>query len=234
MNSIDEYINLYIDINLGIDVEISCCHFSYANFDVDFFSRYKIDFPVEVNRSTKSRQSEFFAGRYLASTLLGRSGEGHRPVAIGSEGEPCWPCGIVGSISHIPGYAICALASSEYYRYVGVDIEKTISTLVLNDIKSIILSDEEFLLQSESNMSMEEFCTLVFSAKESLFKATFLDVREKNDFDCVKVSRIIPHERKIVLSLEYRLSSIFNRKREFIVYYQRVNDLFVTCFAEEY
>jgi 4'-phosphopantetheinyl transferase EntD len=83
-------------------------------------------FPVEeryIRTAGESRRREFVTARACARDAL--SFLGRSPVAIpaGSRGEPRWPEGVVGSITHCRGYRAAAVASSESFSAIGIDAE---------------------------------------------------------------------------------------------------------------
>ncbi len=70
-----------------------------------------------------SRAAEFRAGRTAARMALERLGVDGCAIPVGEGGEPIWPPGVVGSISHSCGLCACAVAPSDLYLCLGVDVE---------------------------------------------------------------------------------------------------------------
>src|SRR5580704_7182950 len=69
--------------------------------------------PAEVQSlggAVEKRRREFITGRACARGALAQLGMGPVAIPSGERGEPCWPVGIVGSITHCAGYRACALA----------------------------------------------------------------------------------------------------------------------------
>ena len=63
-------------------------------------------FPAEealVRTADPRRRAEFTAGRACARTALARLGLPTAPVLAGRAGEPRWPAGVTGSITHCAG-----------------------------------------------------------------------------------------------------------------------------------
>lgn len=75
-----------------------------------------------VGNATAKRRREFTETRLLAHEALRRIGH-DGPILKGSDGEPLWPSGIVGSLSHCPSLCVAAVASAERIRAVGVDVD---------------------------------------------------------------------------------------------------------------
>lgn len=57
-----------------------------------------------VARAVDKRRREFASVRRCARAALSDLGAGHVPLLTGSRGEPLWPEGIVGSMTHCLGY----------------------------------------------------------------------------------------------------------------------------------
>src|SRR5215469_6693525 len=54
----------------------------------------------------RGRAAEFMAGRWCAHRALERLGCPEVVIGSGLHGEPCWPEGFTGSITHKPGTAV--------------------------------------------------------------------------------------------------------------------------------
>ena len=83
-------------------------------------------FPAEealVRTADPRRRAEFTAGRACARTALARLGLPATPVLTGRAGEPRWPAGVTGSITHCAGYRACAVARTADLAGLGIDAE---------------------------------------------------------------------------------------------------------------
>jgi len=69
------------------------------------------------------RRAEFAAGRVVARAALASLGAPAGPVLPGRAGEPQWPGGVVGSITHCTGYRACAVALARDLAAIGIDAE---------------------------------------------------------------------------------------------------------------
>src|SRR5437588_389954 len=74
-------------------------------------------------RAVAERRQLFALGRAAARDALGELG--FAPVAIGrgEGGEPLWPAGVVGSISHSRQVAVAVAGLRQDYVGLGVDVE---------------------------------------------------------------------------------------------------------------
>lgn len=133
-------------------------------------------FPEEeqiVARAVEKRRREFASGRACAHRALAQLGLEPEPIPSGEKGEPRWPAGIVGSITHCEGYRGCAAARREDFASIGVDAELD-APLPVGLLADIALPDERRhlldLARREPGVSWDR---LLFSAKESVYKAWF-------------------------------------------------------------
>jgi 4'-phosphopantetheinyl transferase EntD len=133
-------------------------------------------FPVEeavVGRAVEKRRAEFTTGRACAREALARLGLPPSPVPSGERGEPQWPAGVVGSITHCDGYRACALARPTRIAAVGIDAE--VNAALPDGVLTEIARPEELpgLRELRRAVPAVHWDRLLFSAKESVYKAWF-------------------------------------------------------------
>ena len=76
-----------------------------------------------IARSVAKRRNEFVTVRHCARLALSELGVPPVPILKGEKGEPCWPDGVVGSLTHCEGYRGAAVAPQGRVRSVGIDAE---------------------------------------------------------------------------------------------------------------
>ena len=76
-----------------------------------------------IAKSVAKRRNEFITVRYCARQALGELGLPPVPILKGDKGEPCWPDGVVGSLTHCTGYRGAAVGRRDEVRSVGIDAE---------------------------------------------------------------------------------------------------------------
>jgi 4'-phosphopantetheinyl transferase EntD len=93
------------------------------------------------------------------------------PVAIerGGSGEPLWPHGIVGAITHSGDVAMALVGWRRDYAGLGIDVEQLSPGLSAEAARLVWTADEERMLAD----APASWRTMLFSAKESIFKALF-------------------------------------------------------------
>jgi 4'-phosphopantetheinyl transferase EntD len=75
-----------------------------------------------LGRATEGRRREFITGRACARLALAKIGVAASAIPVGERGQPLWPSGVAGSITHCRGYRACAVAKSEDVIALGIDV----------------------------------------------------------------------------------------------------------------
>jgi enterobactin synthetase component D len=146
---------------------------------------YGMSLPHSISCSSKKRQREFVAGRYCASRALKSAGhELDVELPIGEDRLPTWPPGWTGSISHCTTVTVAVASRTSSHASLGVDVEEWMDTHVAANIQSEIGLPSEIALFHD--LSPHHALTLLFSAKEALYKALYPLVRQFFDFKAVQ------------------------------------------------
>jgi 4'-phosphopantetheinyl transferase EntD len=101
---------------------------------------------------------------------------------------PIWPNGVVGSITHSGEFAAAAVAWAADIAGIGIDSEQIIDPAAARDIAAVCMVDEAALFAAGDGGSFCEFCTMVFSAKEAVFKCLFPLTRKFLEFSDVRIT----------------------------------------------
>lgn len=166
---------------------LSQCCFDINYFNLNHADNLGIRVPLSIIKSVKKRQSEFVSGRYMAKKCLEIMDVMEYQLEIGSSREPLWPKSFLGSISHTSSRAMALVAKKEYYRYVGIDIENILDRQTADKIQDSVHSYHEKSLFTAHGISSEVATSIIFSAKESLFKSTFIYINEYFSCDFYRV-----------------------------------------------
>jgi len=133
-------------------------------------------FPEEealVGRAVEKRRREFTTARMCARSALRELGLPAVSILTGERGEPLWPAGAVGSITHCDGYRACAVAHSSEILALGIDAEP--NAALPDGLLGDIARPEE--LPGLRRLAVERpevhWGRLLFSAKESVYKTWF-------------------------------------------------------------
>jgi len=172
------------------DIIIYQCEFNPAHFVDALYEYYRIEIPDNICQSVIKRRAEFLAGRYCAGKALTQLGVSETSVAIGAHSAPLWPNAITGSISHCNCCALAAVSLNSGYRGIGIDIENKISDTTIDRLNKYVLCAAETKWLPIERDARASLFTLIFSLKESFFKAAFAMVGRYFDFDAVTVLEI--------------------------------------------
>lgn len=141
-----------------------------------------------VERAVPARRAEFATGRACARRALARLGVAPRPIPAGRRGEPCWPAGIIGSITHCAGYRGAVLARTEQIATIGIDAEPN-AALPDGLLRLISVPQERDWLagRAEAEPSVH-WDRLLFCAKEAVYKAWYPLAERWLDFEDATVT----------------------------------------------
>lgn len=161
-------------------------------------------FPEEaalVARAVEKRRREFASARWCAHKALAELGCAAGPILAGAKHEPLWPEGVIGSLTHCDGYRAAAVARAGRLAAVGIDAEPH-STLP-DGVLEVVARPEEIpaLAELRSRHPATHWDKVMFSAKESVYKAWFPLARRWLDFQDATV-RFEPAARTFVVELE--------------------------------
>ena len=147
--------------------------------------------PSSLARAVPKRRTEFLAGRRAARRAIESIAPewSEHEIGRGERGEPLWPPGVVGAITHTHGFAAAACARRRSIRSIGLDSEMRIVPTAVREVAASICRSPE-LAHLELDPNRAERLTLVFSIKESLFKCLFPFVRRYFDFQDAEVCEL--------------------------------------------
>lgn len=125
-----------------------------------------------VRNAVPKRVEEFAAGRACARRALGELGYPPAALLRGADRVPVWPKGIVGSITHTDGYCGAAVARSDAFVGLGIDVERI--GRVDEEIERQVCTPGECAgLAAFDSVRRAEVATILFSAKEAFFKCQY-------------------------------------------------------------
>ncbi|MFX0566463.1 4'-phosphopantetheinyl transferase [Kosakonia cowanii] len=195
----------------------------------ELFDHYAIPFPARLHAAGVKRRAEYLAARYGAKLLLAHHG---CDASVGSAADrsPIWPAGWCGSLSHTHDRAIAVIAPSGAGLTPGVDIEM-LAPETMRETADMFTSAQEQALLAGCPLPYESALLIAFSAKESLFKALYPEVRRFFDFDAARVCQLDAATQRITLELTQPLTAERTPGSQLTGYYTLAEDHLITLIA---
>ena len=136
----------------------------------DFSARLLPEEEPVVRGAVQARIDEFTTARSCARRALRQFGVASFALLSGPTREPLWPPGYVGSITHCEGYRAAAVARLQDAKSIGIDAE--LHEPLPPDVLSLVTTSAErdWLARAPEGRHWDR---LIFSAKESIYKAWF-------------------------------------------------------------
>jgi 4'-phosphopantetheinyl transferase EntD len=137
---------------------------------------------------TLQRSLEFASGRHVARLALAAIGQPPASIPMGTGGEPIFPQGVVGSLSHTSRHAAALIARADRHASVGVDVD---DARTLGKAAARLMTTMEIALVTSKGWASTEAQAqnAVFGAKEALFKCQY-PFTQKRDLDFDEVTLI--------------------------------------------
>jgi 4'-phosphopantetheinyl transferase EntD len=121
--------------------------------------------------------------RRCAREALASLGVAPGPILPGPRREPVWPAGVVGSITHCTGYRGAAVARRGDLAALGIDAEPH-AALPEGVLEAVTVPAERLrLAELTGRHPAVHWDRLLFSAKESVYKAWFPLTRRMLGFE---------------------------------------------------
>ncbi|MBV9579117.1 MAG: 4'-phosphopantetheinyl transferase superfamily protein [Chloroflexi bacterium] len=121
-------------------------------------------------RAVAGRRALFALGRAAARDALREIGIEAAGIARGGGGQPLWPTGVVGAISHSAAVALAIVGSRADYAGLGVDVEEPARGPIARAARLVCRPNEMAWADPEAGTQR---LTMLFSAKEAVFKALY-------------------------------------------------------------
>ena len=151
-----------------------------------------------LRNAGRKRKTEHLAGRIAAVHALRERGYS-APPPVGDQGQPVWPPGLYGSISHSGNRAVAVVSRAP----IGVDIETLPAPAVCDDIAPGIVDAHESALLRASPLPWPLALTLAFSAKESAYKCFSFRAVPFPGFHSAKLVAVGRHRVRLRFTAEF-------------------------------
>lgn len=174
--------------------------------------------PDSFSKWAHKRQKTFIAGRLAVQQAQRFFCLPITPLKIRNSGAPDWPENYCGSISHIDNHAIAVLITKNHpIQRIGIDIESTENRKLLQSF-DLVAKKSEISLLEQSSISTSLGGLIIFSAKESIFKALYSLVGRY--FDFLDMELISKTNNKLVFRCANDLSEVIKEGLEIQCIYE--------------
>ncbi|NUF22623.1 4'-phosphopantetheinyl transferase superfamily protein [Acinetobacter oleivorans] len=143
----------------------------------------RLEHPLKIAQACVDRKNEYLCGRILAQAVLNHHFGLDQLITSMHEPLPIWPTHVLGSISHSQNKLIVALSNNAFY--LGIDIEHWVTSEFAQESAHLVLTPSEFDLWKSKVADFFDFAryvSLIFSVKESLYKAVYPTAKQYIDF----------------------------------------------------
>jgi len=133
-----------------------------------------------IAQAVEKRRREFTTVRGCARDALRALGVQSAPILSGLQGEPLWPAGVVGSMTHCPGYRAAVVARDSDSISLGIDaeIDRPLPPRLIDRI-ALPEEREQLVRLNACDVSVDR---LLFCIKETVYKAWFPITRRFLDY----------------------------------------------------
>ncbi|WP_312073105.1 4'-phosphopantetheinyl transferase superfamily protein [Atlantibacter sp.] len=177
-------------------------------------------------RAVLSRKAEHLAGRIAAVHALRHAKGPATPPGTGAHREPLWPQGFTGSITHAGNLALAvAKPSGVGFSSLGIDYQPFLGENDAQKLADGVLHGPERAWLATRSLPFYRALSLVFSAKESLFKALFPAVQNWFGFECARIVALT--DENLTLELTCPLGP-FPARSSFTLRYRYFQDGIIT------
>ncbi|WP_312759659.1 4'-phosphopantetheinyl transferase superfamily protein [Pantoea brenneri] len=163
--------------------------------------------PARLQQAVKKRRAEYLASRLLARSVMAHLGIEDFILTNAADRSPCWPAGVQASLSHSAGVVV--LAATRQPGGVGVDVEQLMSDATANETADLLMNSQEQQLLRALPIGFNAAATLLFSLKESLYKALWPQLHQPMDFQQAALETVDLRRQCATLRLTHHFSDRF-------------------------
>jgi 4'-phosphopantetheinyl transferase EntD len=180
-------------------------------------------------RACTRKRAEWALGRAAAHRALRELGEVPLPLLRGDHGEPVWPEGITGSITHCWPWTAALLVKAGKRFAIGLDLEN-LERAALVDISSVICAAAELDWAHDGDFQLR--LAMIFSAKEAVYKGLHPFCRRYIDFKEVELAWL-PQQQSFRVAFVGGPETEFAALGECKVLSRLINGLVFSCLVHD-
>jgi 4'-phosphopantetheinyl transferase EntD len=145
------------------------------------------------------RKAEHLASRWLVQQNLAHFGLPHFVLCNAPDRSPLWPAGIQASLSHT--HSVAVMAATREPLCIGVDVEQIMAEETANETAEMLMNTAEKQRLMAQPLPFAQAATLLFSLKESVYKALWPQLHQPMDFLQAEVVELDVQQGRATLRL---------------------------------
>ena len=159
---------------------LAWCKFDQHQWYAELHDSWQLPLPAVLQNAVTKRKAEHLASRWLAQQTLTQLGMADFVLHNAPDRSPIWPIGVQGSLSHTRSHALIAVTREA--MCVGVDIEQHMAEETAFETAELLMQPAEQALLKQQPLPFAQAATLLFSLKESVYKALWPQLHQPMDF----------------------------------------------------
>lgn len=193
-------------LNLS-DPLLAVSHFNPQKYHDALAVEWGIPLPSRLQQAVSKRRAEYLASRLLVRSVMAELGMADFILTNAPDRSPCWPAGVQASLSHSAGVVV--VAATRQPCAIGVDVEQLMSETTAQETAELLMNEQEQQLLQTLPVSFSTAATLLFSLKESLYKALWPQLHQPMDFLDAELVSVDFAQQRATLRLTQNFSGCF-------------------------
>ena len=201
-DALDRLVDIPGTVFCCLPIELCACNSSKLKRIYSLYGDYTV-------KMTINRQNSFLLGRYCAHACMNKLRIAEKTITASKFGMPIFES-VSGSIAHSNTHAIACLSNSKSIFSVGIDIENIVSNQDAVRLVNFIFTKVEYnRFWIASQYPKKHIFTLIFSLKESIYKAISGSIKKPINFKMIEIIEIdyINSSAKFLLHDDYSKAS---------------------------
>lgn len=189
---------------------IAWCQFDQACWQETLHQQWHLPLPATLQGAVLKRKAEFLASRWLVQQQLEQWGIANFLLRNAADRSPIWPPGIQASLSHSHGWVV--MAATQAPLCVGIDVEEVMTDKIARETAEMLMSPAEHALLTGLPLPFAQAATLLFSLKESVYKALWPQLHQPMEFHQAVLTALDLHHHQASLRLTHAFSPAFTQQ----------------------
>lgn len=205
--------------------------FDVAHYQDALCGEWQLPLPLRIQSAVKKRRAEYLASRMLTREVFTRLGQPDFILSNAADRSPLWPAGVQASLSHSTG--IVVLAATKQPLCIGVDVEQQMSATTAEETTEMLMGSAERSCLQRLPLDFPLAATLLFSLKESVYKALWPQLYQPMDFYHAELVDVDLAAQRATLRLTHRFNDVFNKGTELSAEFHLQDREVITLLAHE-